>query len=579
VRLSHRLLVASLVSIIALLIAVVAIIDLQLRTRLRDDMAFELGREARLVAVQWTGAPADSLGNRRVDSLANVSGAALGHRVTLIDSTGRVVGDSEFDDPALSQLENHRTRPEVVDAMREGTGSARRLSTSAGDEELYVAVRTPRGVARVSVPTRALEQVFDRVERDVLLAAVLTGVFAIGVSALLSRAVARPIVELRDVAQAIAGGDLTRRPSLAADGEVGDLARALQRLGEQLGSRISSLEREEALLIALTESLNEGVVAIDAHRRVVRINERGRALLHVTAPVPFATDLLPRDRLLREALQAAEHGESSDAIEVEIGGRTVALTARPLAAGGIVLALFDLTPLRRLEVVRRDFVANVSHELRTPLTVIAGFAETLIDPELPDADRRRFSEAILTNARRMQRLTDDLLDLSRIESGGWVPNPVSNDVRELARDALGAVRDRAASAGIALAADVATGAEIVVADPTAIRQIVANLVDNALRHAPGGRVTVFANRQNGAVRVGVRDTGVGIPSEHVARIFERFYRVDAGRSRADGGTGLGLAIVRHLVEAHGGRVGVESAPGRGTTIWGDFPDRERPNDA
>jgi two-component system phosphate regulon sensor histidine kinase PhoR len=255
-----------------------------------------------------------------------------------------------------------------------------------------------------------------------------------------------------------------------------------------------------------------------------------------------------------------------------IAGRTLNVTARPLSDGGAVLALFDLTRVRRLEAVRRDFVANVSHELRTPLTIVSGFAETLVDDDLPEDRRRQFAERILNNTRRMQRIVDDLLDLSRIESGGWVPNPEDVDLTALAADTIAAARDAAAAKGLPLETDISPNALSVFADYTAIRQVLGNLVDNAVRHTATGAVVVFSReREGGGVTIGVRDTGSGIEAQHLRRIFERFYRVDPGRSRNEGGTGLGLSIVKHLVEAHGGKVRAESVVGVGTTISANFP--------
>jgi two-component system, OmpR family, phosphate regulon sensor histidine kinase PhoR len=565
-RLTQRLLLGSLLVVSTLVIFVVVLLDRRLHSRVAEESERELAREARLVATQWTP-------GQDPDSLADLAGSALGHRVTLIDRSGRVIGDSEFDEPALDRLENHATRPEVMAARRSALGSARRVSASAGNEELYVAVRAPLGIARVSVATRDVEEIFDRARRDVFFAGVLALLVATGLSLLFSQTVSRPIVELRDVAQALAAGDLSRRPALTAPGEVGDLASALYRLAEQLGARLSALEREESLLSALFDSLNEGVLAVDARQQVVRINGIGRRLLRVSDAVPFSTDLLPRVPALREALGAALARVETLPVELTHAGRTLALVARPLAGGGAVLALLDLTKTRRLESVRRDFVANVSHELRTPLTVVGGFAETLLDDELPHDRRRSFAETILANTHRMQRIVDDLLDLSRIESGGWKPNPAAVDVRAAAGDALAPVRSLADAKGVVLDLDVEEGAEVVQADPTALRQILTNLVDNAVRHTPAGRVTVFARPDSMGVWVGVRDTGEGIAPEHLPRIFERFYRADPARSREAGGTGLGLAIVRHLVEAHGGRVRAESTVGRGTTIAALFPHR------
>ena len=264
-KLTTRLLLGSLLVVAVLVSFVVAVIDRRLQTRVADETARQLAREARLVAIEWRPSTVP-------DALADAAGEALGHRVTLIAPSGTVLGDSEFDGPALRALQNHRGRPEVIDAMRAGAGLSRRLSPSAGDEELYVAVRTSLGVARVSLATRSVDEIFDVARRDVFLAGFAALIAAAGLTALFARAVSRPIVQLRDTAQALAAGDLSRRPELTAPGEVGDLAAALFALAEQLGARLHALEAEESLLSALFDSLNEGVLAVDAQRQVVRIN-------------------------------------------------------------------------------------------------------------------------------------------------------------------------------------------------------------------------------------------------------------------------------------------------------------------
>jgi signal transduction histidine kinase len=445
------------------------------------------------------------------------------------------------------------------------------VSASAGDEELYVAVRHPLGFVRVSIGTARFDTIVRGAQRDVVFSSLVALAGTLVLAWLFSRSVSRPVAELRDVASAIAAGDLTARPSLTAPGEVGDLALALHRMTEELGRRLVALREEDALLTALVDSLNEGVLALNERGEVVRINERGRALLNVPAAVPFPSEILPRSAMMREAIEAALAGEATDPTELEIGGRTLAVTARPLVVGGAVVTLFDLTPVRRLEVVRRDFAANVSHELKTPLTVVNGFAETLLlEPDLSPEQRRHFTEAIAANASRMQRIVDDLLDLSRIESGGWMPAPASVELTGLVRDTFTTVEGKARSKGLKLVSAVTDGQRIH-GDPTALRQVLSNLVENAVRYTTTGSVKVSAREDAGGVWLEVQDTGVGIPAPHLPRIFERFYRVDPSRSRAEGGTGLGLAIVKHLVEAHGGRVRARSEAGVGTTISVFFP--------
>ena len=559
-RLTTRLLLGLVLGVSLLLAAVIGVLDRRLYARIGEEQVAQLQREARLLAAQWT-VPAEA------DAIADAAGLATGHRVTLIDSSGVVLGDSEFDTPRLQTLQNHRDRPEVRDAIAHGSGSSRRMSASAGDEELYVAVRMPLGISRVSVATRAVDELFARSRFDILLVGV-GAIFAVALFGwFFSRSITKPIIELRDVAQSLAAGDLSRRPALSAPGEVGDLARAVHRLAEQLGARLATLEAEESLLTELFDSLTEGAIAVDSRRQVMRINDVGRVLAKVDGEVPFPVDKLPNDADLRDALQRALSGQIVEPRELMLYDRAVSLVARPLTDGGAVLAMYDLTPMRRLEQVRRDFVANVSHELRTPLTIVGGYAETLVDDgDMPVVSRQTFLQTILSNTRRMQRIVDDLLDLSRIESGGWRPNPVWCRIPDVVADVMLAVKAAAQPKDIVVRADIAPDAERVFADPTALRQVLGNLVENAVRHTAAGTVKVVSRREGETLTLSVSDTGIGIAAEHLPRIFERFYRVDPARSREQGGTGLGLAIVRHLVEAHGGQVTAESSAGVGTTI-------------
>ena len=566
-RLAQRLLLGSLLLIGITLVLVVVLSERGLRSGMMRTMTDRMAADARLLGALWRP-------GLDADSLADASAELLGFRVTLIDSAGVVVGDSQFDAPALARLENHSQRPEIIAARSSPQGADVRVSESVGDEELYIAVRSPSGFARVALSTAEVDRTISRAGQSVLVAGFIGALVAVALALLFARTVSRPVEELSAVAREIASGDLSQRPTLAAPGEIGDLADALQRMTEQLSARLVALEEDDQLLRAVIDALNEAVVAVDVRRNVVRVNDTARRLLELKSRLPFSLDLLPRDPELRDALEAALSGETVSDLEVTISGRTLAIAARPLAHGGAVLAAFDLTELRRLETIRRDFVANVSHELKTPLTVIGGFAETLADASLDQAHRDRFAHTIMANVRRMQRIVDDLLDLSRIESGGWVPVPMSVDLQTAATEAIAPCRDSASEKDLALDVHVASDATTATADPTALRQVIANLVENAIRYTPaGGRVTVFSSREGNGVWVGVSDTGIGIAPEHLPRIFERFYRVDPARSREAGGTGLGLAIVRHLAEAHGGRVRAESTLGRGTTVAAFFPDK------
>lgn len=537
-----------------------------LRTRLADEVADDLQRQARLVA---SVLDADSTTwQATVRRLSEASG----NRISLIDRSGRVVAESDFRTTPLTLIENHANRPEVRAALDGAVGRDVRESATVGRDLMYVAVPGGPGVVRVAEDMTHVSAIVGGVQATVSGAAVLALVVGLIVAVLAGRSVARPIGALAGAARAIAAGSPPRFPR-SGIAEVDALVRALREMHQQLGERFEELRREKAESAALVEAMVEGVIAADARGRISAANPAARRMLGygLTEPLPDLGELF-RSKAARSIVARAfggAQGELSGTFEGD--GRTILLTARSLPTGGAVLVLHDLTETRRLETIRRDFVANVSHELRTPLTSIRGYTETLLgdapDPEMS----RRFLETILANARRMQRLVDDLLDLSRIESGRWQPAPVELDASAIAREVWSGLSDRARARDVAF--DVTAQPGIVLrADPDALRQVLTNLLDNSLRHTPpGGRITVALAGNGGATTLRVTDTGPGIPREHLPRIFERFYRADASRSRDEGGTGLGLAIVKHLVEGHGGQVSATSERGEGTTIACTFP--------
>ena len=545
--------------------------DRLLRRYLEDEIARGLEREAHLVAALL---PGDSL---RWPEFARELGARIGQRVTLIDAKGTVRGDTEFDRASLNRLENHLLRPEVQQALTAGVGRAERLSVSTNERQMYVAVRGgPAGLAvvRVSTPLAAVDAQVAAVQGTVALVGLAALLAAGALAWLLSREVLKPLVQLGGAARAIADA----RPPAFPDSNVPEVAQhivALRAMHEQLDQRFTDLVREREETATLIETMADGVVAADARGTIVTLNRAARRLLGYGPDDPFpALAELFHEKAARDLVATVLSGDEAESQELERVGRTLLVTGRALPNGGGLLVIRDVTELRRLEAMRRDFVANVSHELKTPLTSIAGYAETLASEASPGTQTERFARPILSNARRMHRLVDDLLDLSRIESGRWQPHPERVDVRGLAGDAWAAFADRARERGIQFTA-AAGKIRYVTADPDALRQVLTNLLDNALRHTPpGGRIDVSLEPAPGEVTVSVADTGSGIAPEHLPRIFERFYRADPGRSREEGGTGLGLAIVKHLVEAHGGRVEAQSSLGKGTTIRMFFPEAE-----
>ena len=565
-KLPAKLFASYVVLVAASTVTLVIASDRSLRSRLLREATVEVTRETALLA-----RAVGTLRGPALDSLVGDLGRATGRRLTVIDRSGVVIADTDFPRDQLPTLENHATRPEFREALAGRTGTDIRHSVSTGRWELKVAMAVPGGAVRVSTP---LPQV-DAVVEDAQNAVLLGGLLALAVGVLLAlgfaRSVARPLVRLRDAAQAIARSE---RPAVDVRGrdEVGDLARALRSIDENLSGRMEDLERERSETAALVASMVEGVIAVDAAGAVTTLNPASRRLLRLgpAAMPPSALELF-RQRPAHEAVERALRGTETAGLEIELDERTALLSAHPLPGGGAVLVLHDVTGQKHLETVRRDFVANVSHELKTPLTVIRGYAETLTGEDVPAEVRRDFLEKVLANARRMQQLVDDLLDLSRIESGAWSPRPEHLALAPLVQEVWSTLKPRADAARLTLTTRI--GDATVFADPQAARQIVLNVLDNSVRYTPdGGLISVAAAPEPGAVRLEIGDTGVGIPGEHLPRIFERFYRVDPARSRELGGTGLGLAIVKHLVEAHGGRVEAASALGTGTTIRIHFPE-------
>jgi two-component system, OmpR family, phosphate regulon sensor histidine kinase PhoR len=547
-----------------------------LRTHMVDLLADDVGRELALAAELY-----EIRRSLPGDSLAAWLGALSGRRATLIAPDGEVLGDSERATGDSRRLENHADRPEVQAALAGRVGQAVRHSASVGEAQMYMALRTPDGrVLRLAVPLREVEATVAQVQRGITGVGAIALVLTLVLSFAFSVAMTRPLRELAAVARSMAAGNLERRARTGHRDEVGELAEALDTLAAELQRRLGQLEGERAEMQVLIDAMAEAVIAVDARGRVSRANPAARRIFALPVDARgLAPEEVARRQGFLELVRGALTGAPVPPTELAQDGRSLLATAAPLPGGGAVLVFLDVSELRRLEDVRRDFVANASHELKTPLTVIRGYAETLQDPTLPPALREQFTRTVRENADRLQRIVDDLLDLSRIESGGWRVEPEIVSVTEVAAEAWEPLRSAAEGKRVRLDLRVPAQCEYVEADPSALRQVFSNLFGNSLRYvAEEGTVEVTARfAAPGSlprVEVAVRDDGSGIASAHLPRIFERFYRADAARSREEGGTGLGLAIVRHLVEGHGGTVEAESELGRGTTIRFTLPGAE-----
>ena len=562
-----RLVGGTIAVIVVAILVLVAGAEIALRQDLERDIRATLEREARLVN---EALPKDSLAwQPTVERLAR----ELGVRITLIASDGRVVAESDEPPETIPHIENHGGRPEVRSALEGQVGSDRRTSRTVNRPLLYVAVPGGPAVVRLAAPLSGADEIVRHAQRSFLEAAMLALTIGALLAFVAARSIARPLTAITQAARTIAQGAPPRFPHSGIP-DIDGLVRALREMHDQLDQRFAELRREREESAALVEAMVEGVLAADARGQIVTANGAARRLLGYSEEESLpAVDQLFRVKAAREVVTAVLEGETVPERELGLDGKSILLSGRGLPQGGALLVLHDVTDLRRLETMRRDFVANVSHELKTPLTSISGYAETLVNDPADAETTGRFLGVILANARRMQRLVDDLLDLSRIESGHWQPAPEPLDPETVARESWTLLAGRAAQHQVIFETSVGPGAERVYADAVALRQVLSNLFDNALRYtAPGGKVTMLARREDHGVTVRVRDTGSGIPSDHLPRIFERFYRADPARSREEGGTGLGLAIVKHMVEAHDGRVSATSEVGKGTEIACWFPD-------
>jgi signal transduction histidine kinase len=561
-----RLVVGTCLIVVFVVFILVGATDHSLRRDVEAEIRQSLEQKARLALEAM---PADSLDWEPAVRRLSAEG---GVRITLIDSLGRVRAESDVSEGTIPNIESHAGRPEVIQALATGMGSNQRTSATLGEPLLYVAIRGGPGVLRVATTLHKVDQIVSRSQRSLVGGAVLALIIGSILALIAGRSIARPLTQITAAARAIAAGAPPRFPRSGVP-DVDGLVRALREMHHQLGDRFEDLRRGRGESEALVEAMIEGVIAADGRGHIVTANSAARQLLGYGAEESLPDlEQLFRAKAAREVVSAVVAGQTVEARELDLDDRTVLLQGRPLPSGGALLVLHDVTDIRHLEAVRRDFVANVSHELKTPLTSISGYAETLVTDE-PDADtRRRFLSVILTNARRMQRLVDGLLDLSRIESGGWRPAAEPVDGPSMVRETWGLFAERSAARRIAFLPEFDAANGTLHVDPDALRQVLSNLFDNALRYTPeGGRITVKLASEDDGVQLTVADSGSGIAHEHLPRIFERFYRADPGRSREEGGTGLGLAIVKHLVEAHGGTVNAESQLGRGTVISAWFP--------
>jgi len=554
----------------ALVIAATAVtLDLSVRKAWEQSLRQEIERNLKQKTVMFAHR-VNTDHEHSIQEIASQEGLAAGARATVTDANGKVLADSEG---SAAAADDRAQMLEFDSALKGNVAAEARNSRSLGIPFLYVAAPISGGAVRLAYPLSDLDAITSQARSKLLFGSAMAFLAAVIIAAVVARLTERRLRRIVWFSERIAVGDLTARIAEDSGDEIGQVAAALDRTARYLEASFAALQTSQRQLETLLNSMEDAVIAIGPDDRVQWANHRMDVLVpqrtRLNAPVVETV----RDPDFVQAVRGASSGHrvvTTRATSI-LPGRTFDVTAAPLPGGGAVAVLRDLTEVERAEKTRRDFIANVSHELRTPLTSIQGYAETLLDG-FPESNHvREFLEIIRKNASRMSRLTEDLLTLARVESGEhrFDVQPVSP--AQLLQDAVESFHELARAQGIELQVEDAAPFTVV-ADAEAIHQVFSNLVDNALKYAAsGGRLILGARPGNGCVEFYVRDFGSGISSEHLSRLFERFYRVDKARSRESGGTGLGLAIAKHIVLAHEGTIRAESELNHGSVFLFTLP--------
>ena len=609
-RIAVKLTLTSLFFVAAIMVVMGVYVVKTLETRSMEELKAGLLAQARLIQDPIIPYLVGGAPEERIQELAEKFGRRMEVRVTIIGQDGIVLGDSERALEEVRRMENHGDRPEVKAALEGGIGSAIRRIATLKMDMLYVAIPLLRGeevigVLRMALPLTEVAKAKASIRRTVTLGALLALGVALALSLFIARQVTWPVVEMKGIAHRMAEGDFTQKAPVESRDEIGELGRALNVMAERLREKIEDLEQERAKVAAVLDGMVEGVIAVDPQGRILLMNGSARTLFLLRhgriEGRPFLEVI--RNKELFDLIQECRTCRGGELCRKELTlatpvERTLQAHAVPFhlrgEALGVLLVLHDITELRRLERVRTEFVANVSHELRTPLTSIKGYLETLLGGALEEPENaHRFLEIVFKHAERLSRLLDDLLELSNIELGKVKLELQPMELHEVIEGVLAIYKPQAEAKGLTLANEVPAGLPPVLADRDRLSQIFINLVDNAVKFTlEGGYITLkaevrseklevrseantapspFSPLTSHFVEISVMDTGIGIPSWDLPRITERFYRVDKTRSRELGGTGLGLAIVKHLVQAHGGRLLIESELSKGTAVRFTLP--------
>ncbi|MCA9404458.1 MAG: HAMP domain-containing protein [Candidatus Omnitrophica bacterium] len=525
----------------------------------------------------------------QIDKIADAISEDLDLRVTVIAMDGRVLGDSNLTPEMVEKVENHLYRPEIQDAIKSGVGMSRRFSQTVKRELLYMAIpfTLPRaensaGIIRLAVPLSEINKVTGGLTNFLLVALGIAFIVSLTLGFVGSHIISKPISEVSSISKSIAAGDFSKVVTIHSKDEFGDLSTSVNYMSKQIKERIEEVVASRLRLEAVLLSMFDGVLVMNADGKILLMNKALRELLQVTEEVvgKKPIEVIRNVEIQEIATEVLE--SKTGAISREISAlfpreKHLIIHATPVTLHGVVdgavMVFHNITELRRLEMVRKDFVANVSHELRTPITNIKGYAETLLEGALDDkSNAEDFTNIIHSEAERLAKLVEDVLDLSRIESGKMQFHFKPHDIGDLVKRVETGLSKQFTKRGITFRTEIPDDIGKVRCDGPSIAQVLLNLIENAVKYnKDNGLVTVSAQHKGRYVELSIADTGIGIPENDLPRIFERFYRVDKAHSREIGGTGLGLSIVKHIVQAHQGEVRVTSQTGVGSCFRFTLP--------
>jgi len=509
----------------------------------------------------------------------------IGTRITVVDSEGNVLSDSD-EDPA--KMGNHRNRPEIKVALANQTGQSIRFSNTIKIDMMYVAVPIKKkdeisGAVRLAFPLTKIKEKLSNIYKIIIYSLLIGGLISLALGALVGRSFSTPLSEMKSLAQNIIHGDFRHRIRIKSKDEIGQLAEGLMEMSEQLERKIKAITEDKNKMEAILSSMREGVIVLDKNENILLFNSSLYQMLELRSENcigrPFWEIISSNEinSILKQTLKKKDSLSSQVSI-LRPEARNIQIQTSPINDNlgrllGVVGVFHDITNLKKLEKARSEFVANVSHELKTPITSIIGFVETLRNGAVDDLKKRdEFLNIIQTQSQRLVNLLNDILSLSRIEFREIEMNFQPVSIKEIFDNTSAFYRNKIESKKQSLQIDMPSKLPPVLSDPEMIAQVFSNLIDNAIKFTPEkGKIVVRAQETDDFIRIDVSDTGIGIAEKHLPRLFERFYRVDKARSREMGGTGLGLAIVKHIIQAHGGKVGVESELGKGSRFFFTLP--------